>query len=164
MRQFPGARWAGIMQCHTGRAEQSGDDGLCCVPRVCSEACAATSIGTMNDRNLGQTGPPLSCCEVRLESIPDMNYLCTDKHPRGEICVRGPNVSPATGATRRTRRPRSSTDGCTRETSAGSTPTEPSPSSTARRIWADRVRCSTSPFEVRSSRSRSLKTKFWPKL
>ena len=95
-RQFPGARCR-VMQQYAGRAEQSQAVQITfvCVPCVyCvrAEACAATSIGTMGDRNLGQTGPPLSCCEVRLEDIPDMKYLSTDKHPRGEICVRGPNV------------------------------------------------------------------------
>jgi long-chain acyl-CoA synthetase len=35
-----------------------------------TEASAATSIGMVGDRNLGHTGPPVSCAEVRLEDIP----------------------------------------------------------------------------------------------
>lgn len=57
-----------------------------------TEACAATSIGKVSDIKLGQTGPPVCAVEVRLESIEDMGYHCTDPHPRGEVCVRGPAV------------------------------------------------------------------------
>jgi long-chain acyl-CoA synthetase len=71
-----------------------------------TETCAALTISSTEDTRTGIAGVPLSCCEVKLESsdITDsrrMPYRKTDTmdvdgNPifgRGEICVRGPNVT-----------------------------------------------------------------------
>ncbi|KAJ3376743.1 Long chain acyl-CoA synthetase 7 peroxisomal [Entophlyctis sp. JEL0112] len=58
-----------------------------------TESAAATSISFRKDFDPGHVGPPVSCNEVKLVSVPEMKYLATDKpFPRGEIWVRGANV------------------------------------------------------------------------
>eukprot|EP01083_Nonionella_stella_P070937 190134_1 len=57
-----------------------------------TESSAAMSISYPNDLTIGHNGPPLACSEIRLEDIAEMEYLTSDKYPRGEILVRGPNV------------------------------------------------------------------------
>jgi long-chain acyl-CoA synthetase len=38
---------------------------------------------------LGTVGPPLEHTEVRLESVPEMEYDALGNTPRGEVCIRG---------------------------------------------------------------------------
>lgn len=38
---------------------------------------------------LGTVGPPVPNVDIRLESVPDMEYDALGSTPRGEICIRG---------------------------------------------------------------------------
>jgi long-chain acyl-CoA synthetase len=57
-----------------------------------TESSAASCIVLPNDVNVGHVGGNLQCVEVCLEDVPEMNYSHKDKHPRGEILMRGPAV------------------------------------------------------------------------
>ncbi|KAJ3310858.1 Long chain acyl-CoA synthetase 7 peroxisomal [Blyttiomyces sp. JEL0837] len=59
-----------------------------------TETAAGASMTWMGDyTSAGTIGPVLSNCEIRLKDIPEMSYLSSDKpEPRGEICLRGPNI------------------------------------------------------------------------
>lgn len=57
-----------------------------------TETCATTAINYVGENKAGHIGAPFTCNEVMLVDVPEMNYLSTDPYPRGEICVRGPNV------------------------------------------------------------------------
>eukprot|EP01105_Mastigella_eilhardi_P005948 TRINITY_DN17600_c0_g1_i1.p1 TRINITY_DN17600_c0_g1~~TRINITY_DN17600_c0_g1_i1.p1 ORF type:complete len:677 (-),score=188.78 TRINITY_DN17600_c0_g1_i1:32-1933(-) len=50
-------------------------------------------VGTLGDNEPWQCGPPLGHCEIKLRSVPELNYSVKDKPlPRGEIFVRGHSV------------------------------------------------------------------------
>ncbi|CAH8360106.1 unnamed protein product [Eruca vesicaria subsp. sativa] len=56
-----------------------------------TESCAGTFV-SLPDRldMLGTVGPPVPNVDIRLESVPEMNYDALDStHQRGEICIRG---------------------------------------------------------------------------
>lgn len=65
-----------------------------------TEGAALEFISHQFDRVTGHVGGPAVHNEFKLVDIPDMRYLSTDRdeegnaRPRGEIWVRGPNVSP----------------------------------------------------------------------
>nr|AAC33962.1 contains similarity to AMP-binding enzymes (Pfam: AMP-binding.hmm, score: 18.66, 25.90 and 43.55); most similar to acyl-CoA synthetases [Arabidopsis thaliana] len=55
-----------------------------------TESCAGT-FATFPDEldMLGTVGPPVPNVDIRLESVPEMNYDALGSTPRGEICIRG---------------------------------------------------------------------------
>ncbi|XP_042415348.1 long chain acyl-CoA synthetase 4-like [Zingiber officinale] len=55
-----------------------------------TETCAGTFVSLPNDFSMvGTVGPPVPNVDVRLESVPEMNYDALSKVPRGEICIKG---------------------------------------------------------------------------
>jgi long-chain acyl-CoA synthetase len=60
-----------------------------------TETCGGSLVSELDscDITAKSAGPPLSCCEVKLIDVPEMNYLHTDQPPRGEILLRGPSIS-----------------------------------------------------------------------
>ncbi|KAF0697828.1 Aste57867_11515 [Aphanomyces stellatus] len=71
-----------------------------------SETSAGGAIDMVGNMSPGTVGPPLTCMDVKLVSVPDMGYNVTDTthgnddasaisvHGRGEVCLRGPTVFP----------------------------------------------------------------------
>ncbi|KAL8138952.1 hypothetical protein V2J09_004953 [Rumex salicifolius] len=58
-----------------------------------TETCAGTFVSLPNElQQLGTVGPPVPNVEVRLESVPEMEYDALSNNPRGEVCVRGKTV------------------------------------------------------------------------
>ncbi|KAL2890917.1 AMP-binding enzyme [Ceratocystis lukuohia] len=58
-----------------------------------TESYAVATVQMSNDFTTGNIGAPTSCVEICLESVPDMEYLVSDKpNPRGEILLRGPCI------------------------------------------------------------------------
>ncbi len=70
----------------------------CCVIQGygLTETCAAVAIqGAFDKWEMQSVGAPLPSSEIKLIDVPEMGYKSTDKpFPRGEIAVRGNNISP----------------------------------------------------------------------
>ncbi|KAH0910613.1 hypothetical protein HID58_033934 [Brassica napus] len=55
-----------------------------------TESCAGTFVTFPDELDmLGTVGPPVPNVDIRLESVPDMEYDALGSIPRGEICIRG---------------------------------------------------------------------------
>lgn len=70
---------------------------LCCDIREgfgATETCSSASVQVKGDKRAGNIGIPMDCNEFKLVDVPEMDYKSTDKpYPRGELCVRGYNIS-----------------------------------------------------------------------
>jgi len=58
-----------------------------------TETCAAATLTFVSDITAGHVGAPLSCCDLKLVDVPEMNYTTDGEIPRGEICIRGANCT-----------------------------------------------------------------------
>lgn len=57
-----------------------------------TETAATGTCQVKDDTRSGHVGIPFSCCEIKLVSVPEMEYYVSSNPPKGEICIRGPNV------------------------------------------------------------------------
>ncbi|RYP90751.1 hypothetical protein DL770_003146 [Monosporascus sp. CRB-9-2] len=58
-----------------------------------TESYAVASFQMRGDFTTGNIGPPVPGIEICLESVPDLEYLVTDRpRPRGELLLRGPSI------------------------------------------------------------------------
>jgi long-chain acyl-CoA synthetase len=61
-----------------------------------TENVGACHLTAARDGMSGHVGGPTYCMELKVQDVPEMNYLHTDKNvegdptPRGEVCLRGP--------------------------------------------------------------------------
>eukprot|EP00831_Metopus_contortus_P060114 TRINITY_DN5202_c0_g1_i4.p1 TRINITY_DN5202_c0_g1~~TRINITY_DN5202_c0_g1_i4.p1 ORF type:complete len:321 (+),score=54.47 TRINITY_DN5202_c0_g1_i4:208-1170(+) len=63
-----------------------------------SETAGSITLSYIDDNLPGTIGPPIPCCETKVVDVPDMRYFSTDitdgeLTPRGELCVRGMNIT-----------------------------------------------------------------------
>eukprot|EP00271_Cylindrocystis_brebissonii_P017344 TRINITY_DN4485_c0_g1_i1.p1 TRINITY_DN4485_c0_g1~~TRINITY_DN4485_c0_g1_i1.p1 ORF type:complete len:707 (-),score=147.37 TRINITY_DN4485_c0_g1_i1:806-2926(-) len=58
-----------------------------------TETTSAATTMDEGDNTSGHVGSPVPSCEVKLADVPEMEYMSSDRpNPRGEICIRGPQV------------------------------------------------------------------------
>jgi long-chain acyl-CoA synthetase len=59
-----------------------------------TETVAGGTLGELDDLSAAtNVGPPICAVEMKLVDCPEMGYTHNDPEPRGEIWIRGPNVS-----------------------------------------------------------------------
>jgi long-chain acyl-CoA synthetase len=49
-------------------------------------------VSKAHDPETGHVGGVMTCCDIKLEDVPEMDYFTSSIAPQGEICFRGPNV------------------------------------------------------------------------
>lgn len=60
-----------------------------------TETTALVSLVSLASNAINRIGSPIPCCEVVLVDVPELGYRSSDKpNPRGELWVRGSNISP----------------------------------------------------------------------
>ncbi|XP_042895962.1 long-chain-fatty-acid--CoA ligase 1 isoform X1 [Parasteatoda tepidariorum] len=55
-----------------------------------TECVAPCTTNIQGDYSVGQVGPPISCCHIKLVDVPEMEYF--SKNGQGEVCIKGRNV------------------------------------------------------------------------
>eukprot|EP00899_Mesostigma_viride_P000943 jgi/Mesvir1/1084/Mv17597-RA.1 len=59
-----------------------------------TESAAAGTIQLLDDKSNANVGAPVPCTDIKLESVAEMGYTVDDAPcPRGELLLRGPNVT-----------------------------------------------------------------------
>jgi long-chain acyl-CoA synthetase len=60
-----------------------------------TETVAGATVQDFEDRTINtlSVGAPVPCCMLKLVDVPEMSYLSTDKPQRGEIWIKGANVT-----------------------------------------------------------------------
>jgi len=66
-----------------------------------TETTGPTTLQVGGDYSIGNVGGPLPCCDMKLVDVPEMGYLTSDRDHngqpckgRGELCLRGYNITP----------------------------------------------------------------------
>ncbi|XP_054711219.1 long-chain-fatty-acid--CoA ligase 1-like [Uloborus diversus] len=55
-----------------------------------TECVAPCTLNIQGDFSVGQVGPPISCCHIKLVDVPEMEYFA--QKGQGEVCIKGRNV------------------------------------------------------------------------
>lgn len=55
-----------------------------------TECVAPCTFNIVGDYSVGQVGPPISCCYIKLVDVPEMEYFSANN--QGEVCIKGLNV------------------------------------------------------------------------